>query len=80
LVLVCCSGSCERCQCIELTERESSVCSVICDSRQPVSFSELKRSTDFHQEILSRIIRRLMVHGVVKKLESGRYRRARTRN
>ncbi len=78
MVLVCCSGNTDRSQCIELTERESSVCTEICHASEPVSFSELKRKTQLHQEILSRIVRRLVVYGVVKKVEDGRYRRALT--
>ncbi len=73
--LVCCSSSCDGTECVELTERESSVCGVICGSKGPVSFSQLKRTTQLHQEILSRIVRRLVVHGLVRKEGDGRYRR-----
>jgi len=75
MVLVCSSENLDLGQCVELTDREFSVCSFICDSRGPVSFSQLKRSTDLHQEILSRIVRRLVIYGVVKK-EEGRYKGA----
>ena len=74
--LVCCSGNCDLSECVELTDRESFVCKAICFSESPVSFSDLKRATHVHQEILSRILRRLVVHGVVKKVEDGRYRKA----
>jgi DNA-binding HxlR family transcriptional regulator len=74
--LVCCQGNADRDRCIELTDRESSVCKAICFSPEPVSFSQLKRSTQLHQEILSRIVHRLLVHGVVKKEIDGRYRKA----
>ena len=75
MVLVCSSGNRDLEQCVELTDREFSVCNFICASRGPVSFSELKDSTELHQEILSRIVRRLVIHGVVKK-EEGRYKGA----
>jgi DNA-binding HxlR family transcriptional regulator len=76
--LVCCEGNTDRSQCIELTDRESSVCKAICFSSEPVSFSQLKRSTQLHQEILSRIVRRLVIYGVVRKGPNGRYRKALT--
>jgi DNA-binding HxlR family transcriptional regulator len=75
MVLVCSSDNRDLGQCVELTDREFSVCNIICGSRGPVSFSQLKRYTELHQEILSRIVRRLVIHGVVKK-EEGRYKRA----
>ncbi len=74
--LVCCPGNLDRSQCVELTEREYSVCSLVCGASEPVSFTELRRSTQFHQEILSRIVRRLVVYGIVKKSDDGRYRSA----
>lgn len=76
LELVCCSDNRDPSECVELTDRESFVCEAICYSEDAVSFSDLKRATHVHQEILSRILRRLVVHGVVKKLEDGRYRKA----
>jgi amino-acid N-acetyltransferase len=75
MVLVCNRDNRDLEQCVELTDREFSVCNFISDSRGPVSFSQLKRYTELHQEILSRIVRRLVIHGVVKK-EEGRYNRA----
>jgi DNA-binding HxlR family transcriptional regulator len=60
---------------VELTDREFSVFNFICDSRGPVSFSQLKRYTELHQEILSRIVRRPVIHGVVR-MEEGRYKGA----
>ena len=75
MALVCRRDNRDLGQCVELTDREFSVCNLICDSQRPVSFSELKKSTELHQEILSRIVRRLVVHGVVKK-EEGRYKGA----
>ncbi len=71
--MVCRSGDCVESDCVQLTERESSVCNVICSSEQPVSFGQLKDSTNLHQEILSRIIHRLVIHGVVRKAD-GRYK------
>jgi len=74
MVLVCSSDNRDLSQCVELTDREFLVCNLICHSRGPVSFSHLKKSTELHQEILSRVVRRLVIHGVVKK-EGGRYKR-----
>jgi DNA-binding HxlR family transcriptional regulator len=79
LTLACCCSSeyVDESQCVELTEREYSVCDMIFRAKESISFSQLKRATELHQEILSRIIRRLTVYGVVKKAANGRYRRAR---
>jgi len=70
--LVCAAGNCDTSECVELTNRESLVCSIVCQSQEPVSFTRLKEATDFHQEVLSRIVRRLAVHGLVKKVD-GKY-------
>jgi DNA-binding HxlR family transcriptional regulator len=48
---------------------------MICTSPQPLGFSTLKRASGFHQEVLSRILRRLVNYGAVRKAE-GRYQRA----
>ena len=71
--LVCPSRGCVPGDCVELTDREVSVCSVICDSAEPVSFTQLKDATDLHQEIISRVVRRLAIYGLVTKVE-GRYK------
>jgi len=39
-----------------------------------MAFSTIKESLGFHQEIVSRILKRLVNYGAVKKVE-GRYRR-----
>jgi DNA-binding HxlR family transcriptional regulator len=70
--LVCASENCDSDDCVELTDRESSVCDVICNSPEPVSFTKLKESTNLHQEIVSRVVRRLTVHGLVSKV-AGKY-------
>ena len=57
--------------CVSLTERESNVCRTVCDSTAPVSFTQLKTTTSLHQEILSRIIRRLLTYGLVSKTDGG---------
>ena len=59
--------------CVELTEKEYSVCHLICANGNPVSFTELRQTFDFHQEILSRILRRLTIHNVIEKSNDGRY-------
>ena len=69
--IACCVGECQANDCVQLTERESSVCQLICSSKGPVSFGALTQATGLHQEIASRIVRRLMVHGLVKKTGDG---------
>lgn len=71
--LVCSATDCHLDDCVELTSRELAVCTVICESVSPVSFTRLKESTNLHQEILSRVVRRLTVHGLVKKVD-GKYK------
>ncbi len=60
--------------CLQLTERESQVCMTICNSSEPVAFSTLKKTLGYHQEVVSRILRRLVNHGAVEKVR-GKYRR-----
>ena len=69
--LCCTSGNC-----VDLTEREFAVCRSICASSQPVSFSELKLQSSLHQEILSRILRRLTIYRVIQKVGEGKYERS----
>lgn len=69
--VTCRSDDCLNADCVQLTERESSVCNLICSSREPISFVRLKEATAFHQEIVSRIVRRLVVHGLVAKTDDG---------
>ncbi len=72
----CCSvPMCGGSDCLQLTERETNVCMAICASSQPVAFSVLKRGLGYHQEVVSRILRRLVNHGAVVKV-GGKYRRA----
>ena len=71
--LVCTSENCDPNECVELTSRESSICDVICDSPEPISFTRLKESTNLHQEIVSRVVRRLTIHGLVRKVD-GKYK------
>ncbi len=70
--LVCPTKNCDPNDCVELTSREASVCDVICSSQQPISFTQLKESTNLHQEVVSRVVRRLTIHGLVRKVE-GKY-------
>lgn len=71
----CCPVSmCESQDCLQLTERELQVCMTVCASSGPVSFSALKKSVGLHQELVSRILRRLVNYGAVEKSEDG-YRR-----
>jgi len=71
MVMSGCITDCSDGACVSLTERESSVCRTICDSVSPVTFSQLKAKTSLHQEILSRIIRRLLTYGLVARAEQG---------
>ena len=71
----CCSVTmCESPDCLQLTEREARVCSMVCASAEPMAFSTIKENLGFHQEIVSRILKRLVNYGAVRKVE-GRYRR-----
>jgi DNA-binding HxlR family transcriptional regulator len=69
---VCPTDKCSPDDRVELTERELSVCTMISTSSEPVAFTVLKRSSDLHQEILSRVVRRLVIHGLVQKVD-GKY-------
>ena len=72
----CCPVSvCESPDCLQLTEREAQVCMTICASEEPVTFSALRSKLGYHQEVVSRILRRLVNHGAIEKVR-GRYRRA----
>jgi predicted transcriptional regulator len=70
-MMACVIDDCAGADCVQLTEREFSVCRAICESSQPVKFTKIKESTALHQEIVSRIVRRLMIHGLVSKSERG---------
>jgi predicted transcriptional regulator len=66
---------CTNPDCLQLTERETQVCMAICTSKEPVTFSALKKTLGYHQEVVSRILRRLVNHRAIEKVK-GRYRRA----
>lgn len=70
--IVCPTPDCTPNDCVELTDRELYVCATIRASEEPISFSEVKRNTHLHQEIVSRVIRRLSTHGLVMKVD-GKY-------
>ena len=71
----CCTVElCASPDCLQLTEREAQVCMAICKSKEPVTFSALKNSLGYHQEVVSRILRRLVNHRAIEKVR-GRYRR-----
>jgi DNA-binding HxlR family transcriptional regulator len=72
MAMACIMDECERDDCVQLTDREASVCVTLCSSKEPLSFSELRLSSGLHQEILSRIVRRLTIYGLVAKVE-GKY-------
>jgi DNA-binding HxlR family transcriptional regulator len=50
------------------------VCEAVCDSIGPVGFSEVKRTVGLHQELVSRILRRLATYGAIEKVH-GKYQR-----
>jgi len=47
----------------------------ICASEEPVRFSTVKETLGYHQEVVSRILKRLVNYGAVEKVR-GRYKRA----
>ena len=65
---------CESPDCLQLTEREARVCMTICSSEEPLAFSAVKNRLGYHQEVVSRILKRLITYGVVEKVR-GKYRR-----
>jgi predicted transcriptional regulator len=71
MALTCCGAECVQDDCVQLTERESSVCKLICGSTEPITFGRLKEATSLHQEVVSRIVRRLILHGLVTKTDHG---------
>jgi len=74
LSVTCCVASCEGSDCLQLTEREMLVCETVCGSAEPVGFSTVKKSVGLHQELVSRILRRLTTYGAIEKVQ-GKYRR-----
>jgi len=70
--IACCSDERAGDDCVQLTHREATVCMTLCASEEPMSFSQLKLAVGLHQEILSRIVRRLTIHGLVAKV-GGKY-------
>lgn len=43
-----------------LSDREAMVCRTICEASVPIGFNEIRRRTGLHQEIVSRILKRLL--------------------
>jgi DNA-binding HxlR family transcriptional regulator len=62
-------------ECVQLTARESSVCELICRGKGDVTFGVLKKKSELHQEILSRIVTRLQRYNLVQKVD-GRYKKS----
>jgi len=72
--LSCCPVAvCDSPDCLQLTEREAQVCMAICSSEESVAFSALKDRLGYHQEVVSRILKRLVNHGAIEKFR-GKYR------
>ena len=53
-----------------LNSRDVLVCELICASSGPLGFNEIRRKTGIHQEVLSRILRRLRMSGNIEKVHS----------
>jgi DNA-binding HxlR family transcriptional regulator len=71
----CCETlDCDSGDCLQLTPREEVVCTTVCESGTPLSFSKIKDRSGLHQEVLSRILRRLSLYGALEKVD-GKYRR-----
>ena len=47
----------------------------ICSSAEPLAFSAVKNRFGYHQEVVSRILKRLVNYGAVEKFK-GKYRQA----
>jgi len=77
--VTCCIAPCLSDDCLQLTKREMQVCEAVCTSPEPVGFSEVKRSVGLHQELVSRILRRLTTYGAIEKVQ-GKYRRKSVNN
>lgn len=65
---------CGNPDCLQLTDREAEVCEMVCSSPEPVAFSTFRRTLGYHQEVVSRILKRLVNHGAIEKVD-GKYRR-----
>ncbi|MBI3860111.1 MAG: hypothetical protein HY296_07770 [Thaumarchaeota archaeon] len=50
------------------------VCVTVCSSEEPVGFGSIRSRLGYHQEVVSRILRRLVKYGAIEKV-SGKYRR-----
>jgi len=70
----CCPTQRADADCLQLTDRELLVCETVCRSPEPLGFSQVRRSVGLHQEILSRILKRLTIHGALERKE-GKYMR-----
>ena len=46
----------------------------VCNSKEPVTFSAIKNGLGYHQEVVSRILRRLVNYRAIEKAK-GKYRR-----
>jgi len=46
----------------------------VCGSMEPVAFSTIRSTLGYHQEVVSRILRRLVKHRAIEKVH-GKYRR-----
>ena len=63
--------ACESDGCLKLSEREMTVCQIVCSSNGPIAFGRLKETSQLHQEKLSRVLKRLAFYGCIYKVHSG---------
>jgi len=55
---------------LQLSEREIRVCNIICKSDKPLGFNEISRMTELHQEVLSKILRRLLFSKDIERIDN----------
>ncbi len=54
----------------KFTEREKNVCNIICSSDK-IRFTDIKKKSDLHQEILSRTLKRIKDDCSISKCSGG---------
>jgi hypothetical protein len=71
-----CCVACPTCHedYLQLTVRELEICETVCSSGVPIGFSAVKRAVGYHQEVVSRTLKRLVTYGALERV-GGKYRR-----
>lgn len=62
----CCSVTGKAEDCVDLTDREYKICTLVSNAKG-ITFGQLKHVANIHQEVLSRILRRLRYYGLIDK-------------